>query len=95
VRDLSQIFNNVRGVPVASLAELQRFAYAVPEDLLPPSVLTRFAAGEEVALDELYLGVTESGPRVLETSADKDEGLEALMTIRGRLEAAFPELGTV
>jgi len=92
VKDLSQIFVRVRGVPVASLAELQQFAYAVPEHLAPPSVLIRITAGEEVPLDELARAVCEEGPKDLEASSERDAGLEALRAIRERLEAAFPEL---
>lgn len=79
-------------MPIASLAELQRFAYAVPEALVPPSVLTRFTAGEEVPLEELYEAVTVSGPAILETSEEQYAGLSALNAIRKRLEEAFSEL---
>jgi hypothetical protein len=76
------------------MAELQQFAYAVPEALAPPAVLTRFTAGQEVPLEDLYEAVTVSGPQVLETSNEQDAGVAALQAIRARLEEAFPELLT-
>lgn len=86
------MFVEVRGVRIASLAELQRFAYAVPEHLAPPPVMTKFTAGQDVEPDELYEAVTVTGPHILETSDEQDAGLSVLNAIRDRLETSFPEL---
>ena len=46
---LEEQFLYVDGRPVLSLAEFQRYAYGLPEEVAAPELLARWAGGEEVA----------------------------------------------
>lgn len=89
MRDLSRILRTVRGHPIASMAELQLYAYEVPEGSLPPPIMSRLTAGEDVDPRELYLAL-EGEARA--TVAHSDAALEVVEAIRQRLTAVFPEV---
>ncbi|HEX7145286.1 MAG TPA: hypothetical protein VF225_08250 [Gaiellaceae bacterium] len=88
MRDLSAIDRTIRGTPIATLAELQTYAYEVPEDKAPPALFSRLTAGEEVEPGELFTSLDTEG-RV--AAGDSDAALEIIETIKRRLRAAFPD----
>lgn len=75
------------GEPILSLAEFQRFAYGLPEDAVPPEVLTRWVAGEEFEPSRLLACFEEEATEV---AASSDESLEVLRLAGERLRRAFP-----
>lgn len=88
MRDLSAIDRTIRGTPIASLAELQAYAYEVPEDKAPPALLSRFTAGAEVDPGELFATLDAEG-RI--AAGDSDAAVEIVETIKRRLRTAFPD----
>jgi hypothetical protein len=91
VKPLEEQFLYVRHEPILSLAEFQRLAYGLPEDAVPPALLTRWATGERVEPLELL--------RCLETetigaAASSDESLEIVRLASERLKRAFPDAVT-
>ncbi len=87
-KPLEEQFLYVRGEQILSLAEFQRFAYGLPEDAVPPEILTRWATGEAFEPSELL--------RCLETeaigvAASSDESLEVVRLASERLKGAFPD----
>lgn len=88
MRDLSTIKRSIRGHVIATLAELQTYAYEVPEDKSPPALMTRFTAGEEVDPSEFYEALDGEGRAA---AGDSDAALEIVETLKARLRAAFPD----
>jgi len=90
-KPLEEQFLYVRREQILSLAEFQRFAYGLPEDAVPPELLTRWATGEDIEPLELL--------RCLETeaigaAASSDESLEVVRLASERLKGAFPDTAT-
>ena len=88
MKDVSKIHRSIRGRPIATLAELQLYAYEVPEDRVPPQVFTRLTAGEDVDPAELYQALENEG-RI--AAGDSDAALEIVETLKRRLTDAFPD----
>jgi hypothetical protein len=84
---LEKKFLFAEGQPILSLAEFQRFAYGLPEDAVPPEVLTRWVAGEEFEPSRLLACFEEEAAEV---AASSDESLEVLRQAVDRLKRAFP-----
>lgn len=78
----------VRGRPVLSMDEFASYAYGIPEDAVPPPLITRWAYGEEVALDELLQCLRSDA---LDAAGDSDQALEAVRLALERLKAMFPD----
>ena len=77
----------VRGIPIATIVELQTYLYEIPEDREPSVVLTRFVAGQEVGPGELFAAL--DGPD-RDAAGDSDTAREVLELLKRRLAAAFP-----
>jgi hypothetical protein len=88
---LEKKFLFAEGQPILSLAEFQRFAYGLPEDAVPPEVLTRWVAGEEFEPSRLLACFEEEAA---EAAASSDESLEVLRLAADRLKRAFPDAAT-
>lgn len=88
MRDLTLETRSIRGKVIANLAELQAFAYEVPEGEVPPSALTRLAAGMDLDPDELYRALETEGARA---AGDSDSALVFIETLKARLRKAFPD----
>lgn len=84
----SEIVRELRGRPIATLAELGAYANEVPEALSPPPLFTRFTGGEEVDPSALYLELDSEGRRA---AGDSDAALEMIEVFKGRLREAFPD----
>ena len=87
MEDLAKIELVVGGRPVATLAEMQTYAYAVPEDQVAPAILTRFIAGEVVEPGELYRALIGDARASV---ASDPAGLEIINMVAERLRKAFP-----
>lgn len=87
MRDLSAVQLTVNGVPVASLADMQELAYAVPEDKTLPSAFAHVIAGESVSPHQLFEACTCARDVV----GDSDAALEILEVVEARLLRAFPQ----
>lgn len=89
MEDLSKIELFVGGRPIATMAEMQTYAYAVPEDQVGPAIITRFIAGEDVDVGELYRALVGDGR---ECVADDSAALEVIYTVAERLRSKFPTI---
>lgn len=78
----------VRGHPVLSTEEFAHYAYGVPEDAIPPPLITQWASGREVQLDELLQCLRSDA---LDAAGDSDEALETVRLALERLKALFPD----
>ena len=87
MEDLSKIELLVSGRPIATMAEMQTYAYAVPEDQVGPAIITRFIAGEAIDPGELHEALVGDG---LAAVAGDDAALEVVQTVADRLRKAFP-----
>ena len=85
---LEEQFLYVDGRPVMSLAEFQRYAYGLPEEVAAPEFLARWAGGEEVELGQLLLCLRGEAS---EAASSSDASLEVLRLTIERLEGMFPE----
>lgn len=86
MRDLSTVERSIRGRPIATLAELQLYAYEVPEDDEPPELITRLIAGDDVDPGDLYRELASEGRAAV---ANSDSALELVETLLRRLRAGF------
>lgn len=78
------------GQPVLSLAEFQRYAYGLPEEVAAPATLTRWAVGEDISPAEL-LRCLEGDAK--EAAASSDSSLEVVRMAIGRLQKILSEGG--
>jgi hypothetical protein len=85
---LEEQFLCVDGRPVLSLAEFQRYAYGLPEEVAAPALLSRWAGGGEVGLDQLLLCLRGEATAAASSS---DASLEVVRSAIERLEGMFPE----
>jgi hypothetical protein len=80
---LEEQFLYIEGHPVLSLAEFQRYAYGLPEQVAAPATLTKWAGGEDIGLSQLlrcFEGEAE------EAAASRDSSLEVVRTAIERLQ---------
>ena len=87
MEDLAKIELFVGGRPIATMAEMQTYAYAVPEDQVGPAIITRFVAGQEVNPGELHRALVGEGHAAV---ADDPAALEVVKAVADRLRKAFP-----
>ena len=87
MRDLSAIHLAVDDTPIASLAEMQELAYAVPEDKTLPPVFAQFIAGGSVSPSQLLDACVSARDAV----GYSDAALEVLQVVEARLRRAFPQ----
>ena len=78
------------GQPVLSLAEFQRYAYGLPEEVAAPATLTRWAVGEAIDGAEL-LRCLEGEAK--EAAASSDSSLEVVRVAIERLQKILSEGG--
>jgi len=76
------------GQPILSLAEFQRYAYGLPEEVAAPPALARWAAGGDMDPAEL-LRCFEGEAK--EAAASSDSSLEVVRTAIERLQSMLPE----
>jgi hypothetical protein len=86
---LEEQFLFVKGKPILSLAEFQRYAYGLPEEAVAPETLTRWAGGEEVEPSQLLRCLWGEAT---EAAASSDSSLEVVRSALERLESMFPEV---
>ena len=87
MEDLSKIELFVRGRPIATMEEMQAYAYAVPEDQTGPAIVTGFICGDDVDPGQLHRALVCEARSVV---AENDGALEIILTVAGRLRKAFP-----
>jgi hypothetical protein len=87
-RALEEQFLFVDGEPVLSLAEFQQYAYGIAEDAVAPKLLTQWAGGAEVGLDQLLECLRGEATQAVSSN---DGSLEVLRSALERLERLFPE----
>jgi hypothetical protein len=75
------------GQPVLSLAEFQRYAYELPEEVAAPATLTRWAVGEDID-SAVLLHCFEGEAR--ESAASSDGSLEVVRAAIERLQKILP-----
>lgn len=88
---LEEQFLSVKGQPILSLAEFQRYAYGLPEEVAAPETLTRWAGGEEMEPSQLLHCLQREAT---EAAASSDESLEVVRLAIERLERLFPKGST-
>lgn len=91
-KPLEEQFLYVRRKQILSLEEFQRFAYGLPEDAVPPELLTRWATGEEDIEPSELLRCLER--EAIGAAASSDESLEVVRLASERLKKAFPDTAT-
>jgi len=87
MEDLAKIELFVGGIPIATMAEMQTYAYAVPEDQVGSAIITRFIAGEDVDPGQLQRALDGDARAAV---AGDDAALEVIQTVAERLRKAFP-----
>ncbi len=87
-KPLEEQFLCIEGRPILSLAEFQRYAYGLPEDVAAPVLLTRWAGGEDVGLEQLLQCLRGEAT---EAAASSDSSLEVVRLTLERLEDVFPQ----
>jgi hypothetical protein len=85
---LDEQFLSVKGQPILSLAEFQRYAYGLPEEVGAPETLTRWAGGEEMEPSRLLQCLQEEAT---EAASSSDESLEVVRLAIERLQSMFPD----
>lgn len=86
--NLNTTTRSIEGHEIATLAELQSYAYEVPEDKVPPASITRLTGGLDVDPIALYKDLNGVGREVVSHS---DRALEIVNRILTRLRGSFPD----
>jgi hypothetical protein len=80
-------FLYVDGEPVLSLAEFQSYAYGLPEDSVPPPVMTRWMAGDDLSAEELFACLRGDAT---DAGSGSDESLQIVRLGLERMARLFP-----
>lgn len=70
-----------------SLAEFQSYAYGLPEDSVPPPVMTRWMAGDDLNAEELFACLRGDAT---EAASGSDEALQIVRLALVRMALLFP-----
>jgi hypothetical protein len=85
---LEEKFLCAKGQPVLSLAEFQRYAYGLPEEVAAPATLAKWAGGEDIDPSQLLRCFQGEAK---EAASSSDSSLEVVRTAIERLQKMFPE----
>lgn len=88
---IEERFLYVEGEPVLSLAEFQTYAYGHREGSVPPPMMTRWMAGDDLSAEELVACLREDATHA---ASGDDEALQIVRLALERMARLFPQAKT-